>query len=68
VLTPVAVETRSRENAQKNSALGCPTNDDLNFSDIFYPQILAFSGETGLFQTPILITLNVWSAAELQEV
>jgi hypothetical protein len=34
------VAVRSWKNAQKNFALGYPTNDDLNFLDIFYPQIL----------------------------
>jgi hypothetical protein len=54
----VAVEkTQAQKNAEKNFALACPTNDDLNSLDIFYPQIFTRFEQNWTFQQPLPITL-----------
>jgi hypothetical protein len=56
VLWGVAVEKVLRAKLAKNKiALGCSTNDVLNFLGILYPPIFGCLEETGLFQQPHLL-------------
>ena len=52
-----AEKTHSLENGPKKFALGSPTNDSLNFLDIFIPEILVVWEETGIFQHPLTCSL-----------
>src|SRR5438309_4971310 len=52
-------QTHSPENSRKNSALGCPTNDDLGFGRHFLSPNFGGFQKRGFFQYPLLITL-IW--------
>ena len=63
----MGVEKLPSPEIRKNKiALGCPTNDVLDFLDILYPPNFARWEETGVFQQPQAIALiEVLSVIEI---
>jgi hypothetical protein len=55
---PYAVEKLLFGKMLKNFALRCPINDDLNFLDISYPQILVRFARNRTFSTDTPVCIN----------